>query len=146
MKLFKVIWVLSYSIFLSCKLEFCASNITLGCGSHENLPCWHSIVGSVNDQGLYQLCIYHPICANTIPYWRASNSLRLTSSWESQDPYVSCLLFKDSLMKICRIFLTLLSSLGRFHPPFSLFPSLKIRSESLADPSPTLFQLPLYFL
>lgn len=32
-----------------------ASIITSGCGSHENMPCRHSMVGSLNDPGLFQL-------------------------------------------------------------------------------------------
>ena len=44
---------------LSYKLKFCFIIVTLGCGSHENMPYWPSIVGCKNDKGHSSFEIHH---------------------------------------------------------------------------------------
>lgn len=105
---------------LSYKLKFCFIIVTLGCGSHENMPYWPSIVGCKNDKGHSSFEIHHKFAqkqCHTGVHQRyqgrpvlGKNRMPLTFAFSSRVHWW-----------LCRIFFTLLSSLGYFRPTLFLF-------------------------
>lgn len=120
---------------LSYKLKFCFIIVTLGCGSHENIPYWPSIVGCKNDKGHSSFDIHHRIYAQKLCHTGVHQRYqRQTSSWEKQDPLDFCLSFKDALM-----------TLQKFRYTAKQARILLTNIIHLLDLSPTLLQLPFYF-
>lgn len=105
---------------LSYKLKFCVSIVTLGCGSHENMPCWPSFVGSINDKGHSSFEIHHPF-AHKLCHIGIHQRYKGRPVLGKERITLSFAFCSRTHWRLCRIFFTLLGSLRYFHPTLSPF-------------------------